>query len=104
MSEYMTSALSLLAGLLLGSVFFGGLWWTVRALVTTQRPALLLLTSVVIRVGITLVGFYFVGGTEWKRWLACLVGFVLARFAVSWLSRTKSERSVGRTRKARYAP
>ena len=32
--------LILLAGALLGSVFFGGLWWTVRRGVLSTQPAL----------------------------------------------------------------
>jgi F1F0 ATPase subunit 2 len=28
------------AGLLLGAIFFGGLWWTVRKGVSSKRPAL----------------------------------------------------------------
>ena len=36
-------------GGLLGTMFFGGLWWTVRTGVSSQRPALWFLGSLVLR-------------------------------------------------------
>jgi F1F0 ATPase subunit 2 len=71
------------AGLLLGAIFFGGLWWTVRRGVASQRAALWFLGSLVIRTGISLAGFYFVSGGRWDRLLACLLGFTIARFIVT---------------------
>jgi F1F0 ATPase subunit 2 len=73
------------AGLLLGAIFFGGLWWTVRRGVASQRAALWFLGSLVIRTGISLAGFYFVSGGRWDRLLACLLGFTIARFIVTRL-------------------
>ncbi len=86
MNEFLFLAPPLAAGLLLGAFFFGGLWWTVIRAVSSQRPALWFFGSILLRMSITLVGFYFVGGENWKRWLLCLLGFVLARFAVTWLT------------------
>jgi F1F0 ATPase subunit 2 len=40
MNEFSILAVALAAGLLLGAVFFGGLWWTVRKGVSSKRPAL----------------------------------------------------------------
>ncbi len=74
------------AGLLLGTIFFGGLWWTVRRGVASQRAALWFLGSLVIRTGVSVAGFYFVSGGQWDRLLACLLGFTIARFLVTRLS------------------
>mgnify|MGYP001793652100 CR=1 FL=1 len=79
------------AGLLLGAIFFGGLWWTVRKGLTSKQPALWFLGSTLLRMGIALAGFYFVGHGDWKRLLACLAGFVIARFIVTWLTRDSAE-------------
>ena len=68
-----------LVGLVLGAFFFGGLWWTVRKSLVAQQPALWMLPSALLRVGVTLAGFYAVGAGDWRRLVACLVGFVLAR-------------------------
>ena len=45
MNEWLMLALTWMAGLLLGAIFFGGLWWTVRLGVASRRPALLFLGS-----------------------------------------------------------
>ena len=54
---------------LLGAFFFGGLWWTVRRAISSDQPALWFFGSLLLRMGITLVGFYFVGQEHWERWL-----------------------------------
>jgi F1F0 ATPase subunit 2 len=45
MSEALMLGLAGVAGLLLGAIFFGGLWWTVRKGVASSRPALWFLGS-----------------------------------------------------------
>ena len=86
MNEWLTLALAGMAGLLLGAIFFGGLWWTVRLGVTSKRPALLFLGSMLLRTGVVIVGFYFVSDGHWERLLACLAGFAIARFIVMRLT------------------
>lgn len=87
MLETLTLLLAWLAGVTLGVIFFGGLWWTVRRGVVSPRPALWFLGSLLLRMSITLGGFYFVGGGDWRRLVTCLVGFVMARLAVTRLTR-----------------
>ncbi len=91
------------AGLALGGLFFGGLWWTVRKSVTSRRPALLFVSSFVLRTGLTLAGFYWVGGAAWQRLLLCLLGFVIARFVVLRLTRPV-EHDAGKTAETCHAP
>lgn len=79
--------LALVAGALLGALFFGGLWWTVRRSLVSAHPMLWVLGSMLLRMVFTLGGFYLVAGDAWQRLLACLVGFVLARFVVIRLTR-----------------
>lgn len=78
-------------GLVLGAVFFGGLWWTIRKALASPRPALLLISSAVIRMSVVVAGFYFSSDGQWQRLLACLVGFIIARLAVTWLTRGKQK-------------
>jgi F1F0 ATPase subunit 2 len=87
MNETLMLVLALVAGVLLGAMFFGGLWWTVCKGVSSQRPALWFLGSLLLRMSIALSGFYFVSGGHWDRLLACLLGFVIARFIVTRLTR-----------------
>jgi F1F0 ATPase subunit 2 len=88
MNEALTLLLALLAGLLLGSIFFGGLWLTVQRGLSSQRLVLWFLGGLLLRMSIALGGFYFVADGQWERLLACLAGFLAARVAVTWLTRT----------------
>jgi F1F0 ATPase subunit 2 len=74
--------LAFIAGTALGIFFFGVLWFTVKKLVQSKRPALWFLGSLILRVGITLTGFYFIAHGSWQRMLVCLLGFITARFIV----------------------
>jgi F1F0 ATPase subunit 2 len=87
MNETLTPVLVLVTGGLLGAMFFGGLWWTVRKGVSSKQPALWFLGSLLLRMSIALAGFYFVSGGHWERLLLCLLGFVMARLIVTRLIR-----------------
>jgi len=87
MNETLALILTLLAGVLLGAIFFGGLWWTIRRGVSSKQPAVLFFFSLLLRTGIALAGFYFVARGDWRRVLSCLVGFILARILVTWRTR-----------------
>ena len=80
-------ALAFASGVLLGVIFFGGLWWTVRRGLLSPVPALWFSASSLIRTGVVLGGFYVVSQGEWRRLLTCLLGFFLARIVVMQASR-----------------
>ena len=89
MNEPLPFILAGVTGILLGAIFFGGLWWTMHKGLSSKQPALWFLGSMLLRTAIVLLGFYFIGRGDWKRLLACLAGFVLARFIVTWLTRSQ---------------
>ena len=91
MIETLTLLLAWVAGVLLGAVFFGGLWWTVRKGLSSTHPALWFLGSLLLRTSITVTGFYFVASGHWERLLVCLLGFIMARLIVSWLTRSSGD-------------
>ena len=62
------------AGAAPASLFFGGLWWTVRRGLASPHPAVWFLASLLLRMGIALAGFYLVSGGQWPRLLMCLLG------------------------------
>ena len=62
MNEPLSLASALGAGVLLGALFFGGLWWTVREGLSSKRVAMWFLGSLLLRMGVTLAGFYVVSG------------------------------------------
>lgn len=89
MNETLTLVLAWVAGGTLGAFFFGGLWWTVQKGGASKQPALWFFGSLLLRMSIALAGFYFVAGGHWKRLLACLLGFVIARGIVIRLTRSR---------------
>jgi len=91
------------AGLVLGVIFFGGLWWTVRKAVFSSRPALWFMGSLLLRTSLVLTGFYVVGGNQWQRLLVCLIGFIFARVFVVRFTRLFGEHSNSHAHGARHA-
>ena len=104
MNETLPLALALVTGVLLGAIFFGGLWWTVRKGFSSKQPALWFFGSMLLRMSLALTGFYFVGGKNWERWLLCLLGFVLARLGMKWLTRPPVQHHDSRAPETSYAP
>jgi F1F0 ATPase subunit 2 len=90
MIEAPVLVLALLAGVMLGAIFFGGLWWTIRLGIASKWAAVWFLGSLLLRTAIALSGFYFVSQGDWRRVLACLFGFLIARFSVTMLTRATS--------------
>jgi len=86
-SEILYGLLAFITGLILGVLFFAGLWYTVQQAVKARYPAIWFLGSFMIRFGTVLTGFYFVGAGDWLRFLICLVGFITARFIIVHYSR-----------------
>ena len=75
----LTYGLMIAAGMLLGAVFFGGLWVTVQQMQRTQRPGLLFVTSIVIRTATVLAGFWYFAAGDARSMAACLLGFLAIR-------------------------
>ena len=87
MNETLLFILVFIAGIALGVIFFGGLWLTVKKMVTAKIPALWVLGSFIVRLGIVLPGFYFISSGNWQRLVICLIGFVAARFIIIHLTK-----------------
>ena len=104
MHETLTGLLSWFAGLGLGAIFFAGLWWTVLNLASSRRPALLFMGSLLLRMGLSLAGFYWVSNGHWQRLLLCLLGFVTARLIVMRLTRSTRGCPHGTAQEAHNAP
>jgi F1F0 ATPase subunit 2 len=74
------------AGLLLGGLYFAGLWWTVQRMRVAGSPFNLYFGSLIARLVLVLAAFYgilTIGG--WTQLLASLFGFVVARLLLIWL-------------------
>jgi F1F0 ATPase subunit 2 len=104
MNETLTLVLAWVAGVGLGAIFFGGLWWTVRKGVSSKQPALWFFGSLLLRMSIALAGFSFVSGGHWERLLLCLLGFFMARLVVTWLTGPSRENQPHPAQEANHAP
>jgi F1F0 ATPase subunit 2 len=98
MHDPLQSGVAWSVGVLLGGVFFGGLWWTTREGLASPRPALWFFGSLLLRMSVTVLGFYAVARGHWERLLICLLGFVMARIVVLGVTR------LGANRRTRPAP
>jgi F1F0 ATPase subunit 2 len=82
MNEILYNLLAFLAGGLIGTVFFGGLWITVKEATRSKNPAAWFIGSFVLRMAAAMTGFYFVSHGNWQRSMTCLVGFIIARLMI----------------------
>jgi len=103
MNEILTLVLALVTGVLLGAMFFGGLWWTVRKGVSSKQPAIWFFGSLLLRTSIALAGFYFIARGHWERLLICLLGFIIARLIVTRVTRA-AEKPTYLAQEASHAP
>lgn len=87
MNDIIVTAPILGAGLLLGTVFYGGLYWTVKKCLASDHAGWWFTASLWLRLGIAAGGFYLIGLDSWQRYLICFIGFIIARIAVTLLTK-----------------
>ena len=104
MNETLMMALAWGLGAVLGVVFFGGLWWTVRKSLYAKHPALWIFGSLILRISIVAAGFYLLSGRHWGRLLLSLLGFIAARFGVIRLTRPSGHNQTRTAQEANHAP
>jgi len=79
-----TIAISFFLGILLSGGYFIALWLTLRRLPHCRRPALLLISSLLARLGLLLIVFYLIlKVAHWDHLLAALIGFIMARILLA---------------------
>ncbi len=89
MTETAQLAYGALAGVVLGLIFFGGLYLTVTRALAADIPALWFAASMLLRTAIALYGFYWISGGDWRRLIAAVAGFYVARTAIARLTRDR---------------
>jgi F1F0 ATPase subunit 2 len=87
MREASILAFALLAGILLGTIFYGGLWWTIRRSASSKNLGAWLVGGFLLRATMAVSSFYLVARDDWRSLAACLLGFLIGRIAVTWLTR-----------------
>lgn len=80
MKEPMNILLLAIAGVALGTFYYGGLWLTLKQMTGSRQPALLTVVSYFVRLALCIAMFYFiVRGGQWERLLVSLGGFLIIR-------------------------
>ncbi|MEE4608697.1 MAG: ATP synthase subunit I [Desulfobacteraceae bacterium] len=80
--DWLDALLTMSAGAGTGAFYFGGLWWTVRRLPGTRRPAGLSLASFLLRAAAVMAVFYLLADGSPVHWIQLLAGFTLARLVL----------------------
>jgi len=80
-------ALAWSMGLLLGTLFYGGLWWTVNKAVKSQTPSHWLVGSMILRLSLVLTGLYVVSGTGLQHLGMALLGVLMVRQVAFFITR-----------------
>jgi len=86
--------LAFLAGIALGLFFFGGLWFTVKKSIASKIPAIWFFSSFIFRVGVVLICFYYISPGGWQYLVICLIGFIVARFVVTYITKSIDEKPI----------
>ena len=87
MTEGLGLMFSLVVGLILGTFFFGGLWWTVKRGFESPAAVWWFIGSGLLRFSTVIVGFYYLGQGSWQRMLIGLGGFFIAKLIIVRLPR-----------------
>jgi F1F0 ATPase subunit 2 len=80
-------------GLVLGCLFFGGLWLTLSRIPYWRHPGLGMLASLLLRLALVGGGLYLLADGHWQRYAAALPGLLIARW---WWVRRIEPRQIER--------
>ena len=79
MNSVATLGLTFVAGVVLGTFYFGTLWLVVRRLDRLAWPAVWLGLTAILRLAVVLAFLTVVVGTRWEWLAAALIGFLAVR-------------------------
>ncbi|MHA3771454.1 N-ATPase subunit AtpR [Verrucomicrobiota bacterium sgz303538] len=80
MSDVLPLLFAFTVSIALGLAFFGGLWWTVLRVASGRGAAWLLPLSALVRTVVLLAGFWLISQGQAARLVACVGGWLLARW------------------------
>lgn len=83
----MDALVGFIAGIVLGGIFFGGLYLTVTRLERSGNPAVLMIISLIVRMAVLLSGIYYLSQGDWRRIVGTLAGVMVSRFILIRLVR-----------------
>ncbi len=72
--------LSALAGIVLGILYFGGLWLTITRMRASKSPGIFLALSFILRTVLVIGGFYLITDGKLERLAVAMLAFFVTRF------------------------
>lgn len=79
--------LAFFIGIILGILYFGGLYLTVQKIYKSKNPSFLMVISLVIRMGGLVAAFFYISKNGYKNILFTLLGIIVARFIMIYVAR-----------------
>lgn len=86
--------LSFVIGIILGIVYFGGLYFTVTKMNTVKHPSILMTVSLILRMAILIVVFYYLAKIGYKNMLFALIGVIIVRILMTFRFKNQTTNSV----------
>jgi F1F0 ATPase subunit 2 len=80
--QILVIAKAFVGGLAVGLFFFYGLWWTVKRVPRSNRPLLLIFSSLIFRIMVSLTALYFICDADWLKYMAALAAIFIVRLIV----------------------
>ena len=72
-------------GIILGGLYFGGLYLTVQRIYKSKHPGFLMALSLLLRMGGLVAAFFYISMNGYIEILIALVGVILARFIMIYI-------------------
>lgn len=94
-SKVLELLVPLAAGVVIGLLYFGGLWITTRRLPRWKNPAVPLLGSFLVRSALCAGGVVVVSDGSAERAGVCLLGFLVGR--ALWIRRARCDKAASPT-------
>lgn len=88
--------IAFLIGTILGIVYFGGLYFSVRKMSKVKYPSLLMITSFFLRMGVLVGVFFYTSKGGYKDMLFTFLGLMLVRFVMIFTLKEQSPNSIKR--------
>lgn len=87
--------ISVMIGMVLSIIYFGGLWYTVKYIERLRRPYLLIIFSFLARNAIVLIAFYYLMIYHWSYLITAFAVFIITRQIIIARTKISTEISYG---------
>lgn len=83
LTSMLQACIAFSVGAVVGTVFYGGLWWTVSRGLRSEQPGLWFMGSFLARTAAAALGILLVAQGRLDRFALCMLGFFCARAVIT---------------------